>query len=230
MSQVVITNPVLNSPFAAPERHFAFTDEGISNTVLSGRRKSSYFVPIAQSRRKDAQATFGDWTQERIELNPQINSVRAHVDSWRSSGSRAELTAVSRRLLDHWADPARDRPLFFCQIEALETIIFINEVAGRLGHHWIENDLRKYAADANPGLYRLATKMATGSGKTVVMAMLIAYHTLNKAANPQDARFTDSFLIVTPGITIRDRLRVLLPNDADNYYARLDLVPGHPLR
>lgn len=68
--------------------------------------------------------------------------------------------------------------------------------------------------------------MATGSGKTVVMAMLIAWHTLNKLANPQDARFSDTFLIVTPGITIRDRLRVLLPNDPDNYYRQRDIVPA----
>ena len=80
--------------------------------------------------------------------------------------------------------------------------------------------------DTNPLLYRIAFKMATGSGKTVVMAMLIAWQALNKLANPQDARFSDAFLIVTPGITIRDRLRVLLPNDPDNYYRKLDVVPA----
>ena len=79
--------------------------------------------------------------------------------------------------------------------------------------------------DANPLLYRIAFKMATGSGKTLVMAMLIAWHALNKLANPQDARFSDTFLIVTPGITIRDRLRVLLPNDPQNYYRQHDIIP-----
>ena len=78
---------------------------------------------------------------------------------------------------------------------------------------------------SNPGLLRIAFKMATGCGKTVVMAMLIAWQTLNKLANPQDARFSDTFLIVTPGITIRDRLRVLLPNDPQNYYRQRDIVP-----
>ncbi len=72
-------------------------------------------------------------------------------------------------------------------------------------------------------------KMATGSGKTVVMAMLIAWHVLNKLANPQDPRFSDTFLIVTPGITIRDRLRVLLPNDPQNYYRQRDIVATEPL-
>ena len=75
-------------------------------------------------------------------------------------------------------------------------------------------------------MYRIALKMATGSGKTVVMAMLIAWQVLNKLANTQDARFSDTFLIVTPGITIRDRLRVLLPNDPHNYYRQLDVAPS----
>lgn len=79
---------------------------------------------------------------------------------------------------------------------------------------------------SNPGLPRVAFKMATGTGKTVVMAMLIASQTLNKLANPQDARFTDSFVLVAPGITIRDRLRVLLPHDPSNYYRERDLVPN----
>src|SRR5207248_1881077 len=122
-------------------------------------------------------------------------------------------------------DPERDRKLCFCQIEALETAIYLAEAAKKYGDAWIENELRAANADANPLLYRVACKMATGSGKTVVMAMLIAWQTLNKLANPQDGRFTDAFLIVTPGITIRDRLRVLLPNDADNYFRKLDIVP-----
>ena len=90
----------------------------------------------------------------------------------------------------------------------------------------MENRLREANDSSNPGLPRAAFKMATGSGKTVVMAMLIAWHTLNKRANPQDARFSDTFLIVTPGITIRDRLRVVLPNDPENYYRQRDLVPA----
>lgn len=67
--------------------------------------------------------------------------------------------------------------------------------------------------------------MATGSGKTVVMAMILARHTLNQLATPQDARFSDAFLIITPRITIRDRLRVLLPNDPNNYYRERDVLP-----
>ncbi len=135
------------------------------------------------------------------------------------------MTRTTARLLEYWTAPDRNRRLFFCQIEALETIIYATEVAKKYGDTWIENDLRKFNEDANPGLYRIATKMATGSGKTVVMAMLIAWHVLNKRANPQDKRFGDAFLICTPGITIRDRLRVLLPNDPQNYYRLMEIVP-----
>ncbi len=124
----------------------------------------------------------------------------------------------------YWRDDSRENKLFFCQIEALETLIYINEVAEKSGDTWIPNELRKANTEANPGLYRLAFKMATGSGKTVVMAMIIAYHTLNKIHYPQDTRFTDGFAIITPGITIRDRLNVLLPNDPKNYYLQRDIV------
>ncbi len=103
-------------------------------------------------------------------------------------------------------------------------------MASKYGDTWIENNLRQSNEDANPLLYRIAFKMATGSGKTVVMDMLIAWQTLNKLANPQDARYSDAFLIVTPGITIRDRLRVLLPNDPGNYYAERDVLPPEHCR
>ena len=128
-------------------------------------------------------------------------------------------------MIAYWTDPNREKKLFFCQNEALETAIYITEVARKYGDTYIENAIRSANDASNPGLPRTAFKMATGSGKTVVMAMLIAWHTLNKRANPQDARFSDTFLVVTPGITIRDRLRVILPNDPENYYRQRDIVP-----
>ncbi|MBY0261757.1 MAG: DEAD/DEAH box helicase family protein, partial [Phycisphaerales bacterium] len=224
--QVVIQNPVINSPFGEPCRHYRFNDDGITNEIVPRRRDSGHFVPIPQPRNRDGQQTFSDWNAERYEPNPVVNQIRAKVAKWRALPGRPEVSHVTRRLLDHWTDPGRDRPLFFCQVEALETLIYVNEVARKLGDQWIENDLRAAAAEANPGLLRMATKMATGSGKTVVMAMIIAWHTLNKAANPQDARFTDAFLVVTPGITVRDRLRVLQPSDPESYYSKLDIVPA----
>lgn len=227
MKQVVIENPILNSPFEEPKRHFRFSNEGITNEIVEARRESSYFIPIAPPKKqtKQQQALFEThWTQDRIEKNKLINDIRARVGVWRLGGYGG-LTKTSARLLEYWNRADRHPRLFFCQIEALETILYITEVAKKYGDAWIENDLRRANEATNPLLYRAALKMATGSGKTVVMAMLIAWHTLNKLANSQDARFSDAFLIVTPGITIRDRLRVLLPNDPHNYYTKLDIVP-----
>lgn len=226
METVVIENPILNGPYREPTRHFRFTDEGITNEVVDRRRMSAYFVPIAPPKGKGpSQLQFGtEWTQDRLQDNQLVNAIRARVNRWRHTGYPG-VTSPTAQLLAYWTDPARDKPLFFCQIEALETVIYITEVAQKTGDGWIAKALADANALANPGLPRLACKMATGSGKTVVMAMLIVWHTVNKRVNPQDARFSDAFLIVTPGITIRDRLRVLLPSDPDNYYRQRDLVP-----
>ncbi|MCL4488957.1 MAG: DEAD/DEAH box helicase family protein [Chloroflexi bacterium] len=227
MKQVVIENPILNSPYLEPTRHFKFSDEGITDEVVEGRRISSYFIPIPRPKKRNPKqlAFETEWTADRIQENAFINKVRGRVALWRQ-GRYTGVTSVTRRLLEYWQHPDREHRLFFCQIEALETAVYIAEVAGKFGDAWVENDLRRANEDANPLLYRIAFKMATGSGKTVVMAMLIAWHALNKLASPQDARFSDSFLIVTPGITIRDRLRVLLPNDPENYYRQHDVVPS----
>lgn len=229
--QVVIENPVINSPFAEPARHFRFADEGITNDIVAGRRISSYFIPIAQPKKKGTKQLQFDteWTRDRIEENKVVNQIRARVKLWREGGYSG-VTATTLQLLRYWTNPARERRLFFCQIEALETAIYITEAAKKFGDTWIENDLRSANDSSNPGLPRMALKMATGSGKTVVMAMLIAWQTLNKLANLQDARFTDTFLIVTPGITIRDRLRVLLPSDPQNYYRERDILSSQEMR
>jgi type III restriction enzyme len=141
---------------------------------------------------------------------------------------RPDTTPVTHALFEHWTAEDRFRPLFFCQVEALETLVFVTEVAKqtKYGEDWIDAYLREKAADAGTDLFRLAGKMATGSGKTVVMSMLIAWQVLNKRRYPRDSRFTDAFLVVAPGITIRDRLRVLLPSDPGNYYRELDVVPA----
>lgn len=230
MSQVVIENPVINSPFSEPIKHFKFSDEGITDEIIESRRVSSYFIPIAQTRKMgQTQLEFDtEWTKDRIEENKLVNDIRRRVEIWRQGGHLG-ITPVTARLMEYWTDPDREKKLFFCQIEALETAIYITECARRFGDAWIENALRQGNDTSNPGLPRIAFKMATGSGKTVVMAMLIAWHTLNKLANPQDARFSDAFLLVSPGITIRDRLRVLLPNDPQNYYRQRDVVSTEDL-
>ncbi|MDP2167309.1 MAG: DEAD/DEAH box helicase family protein [Thermodesulfovibrionales bacterium] len=224
MKDIIIENPILNSPFDEPKRHFKFSNEGITNEVVEERRLSSYFVPIAKSKKKGKQLVIAtEWIEDRIEENRFINDVRRAVEKWRKGGYGG-ITKTTARLIEYWTNPKREKKLFFCQIEALETVIYITEVAKKQGDTWIENKLREFNQDANPELFRIALKMATGSGKTVVMAMLIAWQALNKMANSQDARFSDTFLIVTPGITIRDRLRVLLPNDPQNYYWQRDIL------
>ena len=224
---LIIENPILNSPFHEPTRHFRFDDDGITDQIVNSRRTSIYFIPIAQPKKKGKQLAFDtEWTKDRIEENKFVNRIRPRIAVWREGGY-VGVTPTTARLLEYWNDPDREKKLFFCQIEALETVIYITEVAKKFGDAWIENDLREANLSSNPKLLRLAFKMATGSGKTVVMAMIIAWQMLNKLANAQDARFTDTFLLVTPGITIRDRLRVLLPNDPNNYYRQRDILPSH---
>ncbi len=224
MKQIVIENPVLNSPFAVPTRHWKFTDEGITNEKVERRRPSAYFVPIPPPKKKGKQLEMqSQWTQDRVQTNPDVDKIRIKVSQWRQGGY-VGITKTTSRLLEYWTNPNREKKLFFCQIEAVETAIYLAEVASKFNDGWIEGKLRECAEANNPDLYRIALKMATGSGKTVVMAMLIAWQALNKIANQQDARFTDSFLIVTPGITIRDRLRVLIPNSEGNYYDERDLL------
>jgi type III restriction enzyme len=225
MPQIVIENPVLNSPYEEPSRHFYFDEDGITDKVVASRRLSSYFIPIAKPKKKGKQLELDtEWTKDRIEENKFINDVRHIISKWRLSNYDG-VTSTTRQLLEYWRRPERDKRLYYCQIEAMETAIYLAEVADRQDGAWILRDLKLANQDTNPLLARIAFKMATGSGKTVVMAMLIAWQALNKLARPQDNRFSDSFLIVTPGITIRDRLRVLLPNDPDNYYRKLDVVP-----
>ena len=226
MREAVIENPVINSAFLEPGRHFKFDDDGITDEVAESRRPSAYFIPVAQPKKKGKQLELGtEWTDDRLRENDYINEVRAAVGAWRARGHPG-VTRTTRRLLEHWQRPGRERRLFFCQIEAAETAIYLTECVARSGKQYLTNKLRAANEAANPELDRMAFKMATGSGKTVVMAMLIAWHALNKIETPQDARFGDSFLIVTPGITIRDRLRVLLPNDGGNYYRAHDVVPA----
>ena len=163
-----------------------------------------------------------------------INAVRQEVDRWRldPDPNHWRVTPETARLLQHWRHHQFSgiRP-FFCQVEAVETAIWLTEVApqiGKAGERFLEH-LADANHDANPELMRLALKLATGAGKTTVMAMLIAWQTINAVRRPDSKRFTRGFLVVTPGITIRDRLRVLQPNDPDSYYASRELVPSDML-
>lgn len=229
MKQVVIENAVINSPFAEPQRHFHFDDDGITDQIAEGRRPSCYFIPIPQPKKKLSKQEELQFEQapslknSRKQENRFINELRSKVAHWRES-SYLGATETSKRLLAYWKNPSREKKLFFCQIEALETAIYITEAARKLGDTHTQNEWKRMNDEANSTLYRMAFKMATGSGKTVVMAMLIAWHVLNKAAG-EKGLYSDAFFIITPGITIRDRLRVLMPSDQDNYYRQRDILP-----
>jgi type III restriction enzyme len=168
-----------------------------------------------------------------LSYNPTqfIQGVREQVDQWRRlpNPESWRVTPETARLLHYWRthDFQSIRP-FFCQLEAVETAIWLTEVAPQLGKRgdafW--DHIRSANEQANPELLRVAFKLATGAGKTMVMAMIIAWQTINAVRHPTSSRFTRGFLIVTPGITIKDRLRVLQPNDPDSYYASRELVPN----
>ncbi|MBK5962952.1 hypothetical protein CCR95_02300 [Thiocystis minor] len=186
---VTIENPIINSPFEEPARHFHFNDDGITNTIVPGRRKSVYFVPIPKPKTKGKTLALDLGVETKTEENKLINDIRTRVAVWRAGGYLG-VTTMTRRLLDDWRRPDRERRLFFCQIEALETLIYLTEVAhskdANQGTHLLgrlEAANRTATPSARPYLSRLAAKMTTGSGKTVVMAMLIAWQTLNKQAN-----------------------------------------------
>ena len=216
-------NPIINSPFDRPLWHFELDDEGQpTGKKLPDRRESVQVVPVpAAKRRGPRQRELA--LEEKTTSNTLVNAIRKDVDQWRElPPSQWGVTPETQRLLLHWRDPHRERKQFFCQREAIETLIWLTEVAPKK----FSDDVKTANAEANPGLYRLACKMATGAGKTSVMAMIIAWQAVNKARRPNARNFSDAFLIVTPGITIRDRLRVLNPGDPSNTYEFFDLVPS----
>jgi len=241
MSNPFFDHPILNSPYDSPKRHWELDASGQpTQKIIENRRRAEFITPIPKPRkRKDsaeqAQIIFDEGkglSTEKQQYDPTsiINQLRQQVDQWRSLPNPNDwhVTPETARLLQHWRHHQFSgiRP-FFCQVEAVETAIWLIEVApqvGKSGNAFIEH-LANANKDANPELMRLALKLATGSGKTTVMAMLIAWQTINAVRRPQSQKFTRGFLVVTPGLTIKDRLRVLQPNDPDSYYASRELVP-----
>ena len=233
-------HPILNSPYDPPTRRWEL-DENHQPTqeILIGRRLASYVTPVPKPKKKvalqpmlvvDEGKGLSTAEQQYEEVATVVNEIRRHVDTWRTLPNERDwlVTPDTARLLKHWRhhEFSLFRP-FFCQVEAVATVIWPTEAApklGRTGQGFLEN-LAQANQQANPELLRMALKLATCAGKTTVMAMIIAWQTINAVRHPGSTRFTRGFLVVTPGITIKDRLRVLQPNDPDSYYQQRELIP-----
>ena len=241
MSDDFFNKPILNSPYEYPSAHWEMDDGLPTQQILKFRRKAEFITPIPRpKKRKGAQSKelfdeslgLGDGSQKYDPIS-FINELRHQVDAWRRLPSEREwlVTPDSARLLQHWRHYKFNgmRP-FFCQVEAAEVAIWLSEVAPKIkaGKKFLDY-LKNANEDANPGLQRLALKLATGAGKTTVMSMLIAWQTINAVRQPGSKKFTRGFLVVAPGLTIKDRLRVLQPNDPGSYYQNREIVPDDML-
>ena len=230
MSDKFFEQPVLNSPYECPLRRWEL-DEATrqpTDNILDGRRRCELITPVPKGKK---QRRHHEQKELELEKNKNdhlsiINDLRSAVASWRGLKDWG-VSPETSRLLQHWRQHKEGIRPFFCQIEAVETAIWLAEVAPKnanvkekfLGHLQGVND------EANPDLFRIALKLATGAGKTTVMAMIMAWQIVNAVRHPQSRSFTKGFLIITPGITIKDRLRVLMPNDPENYYQHRNIVP-----
>lgn len=239
MSNPFFDRPILNSPYEYPSRHWELDKEGQpTQQIIELRRKAEFITPIPKPKKRKGNSAQEEMVfdegkglssqEQQYDQTSIVNEVRGYVNTWRSLPSNQwGVTPETARLLQHWRHHAFSsvRP-FFCQVEAVETAIWLTEVAplSKSGKRLLEH-LEGANRDANPEVNRLALKLATGAGKTTVMAMLIAWQTLNAVRRPGSKHFTRGFLIVAPGLTIRDRLRVLQPHDPDNYYSHREIVP-----
>src|SRR6202522_311334 len=211
-SSASIDQLIITSPYDEPSEHWKYDRETRRFTREPGRRPAGYI------RASDASKSFDD-PGEFVEL-PLVNKIRPRVDAWRSADYPG-TSRITRRLLKHWRDPEQregSRRFFFCQLEAIETLMWLTEApeAERVGIK-IPGDGGEFT--------RQCSKMATGSGKTILMSMLIAWQVLNKVTYSQDKGFSKNILVIAPGLTVKNRLEVLIPGAAGNYYAEFQIIP-----
>ena len=204
---------IINSPYEEPQQYWEYIRDTREFILQEGRRPAGYVVATPQAQGFDDPGLF-------IEID-LVNKIRPRIKKWREQGYPG-VTGITKRLLQHWQDPEerKDRRFFFCQLEAIETLIWLTEApeADRTGI-----DIQSDGGDFS----RWCTKMATGSGKTIVMSMLIAWQVLNKVVNSKDTRFSKNILVVAPGLTVRNRLSVLkIPFDKENYFEEFNIVPS----
>jgi type III restriction enzyme len=207
-----INKLIINSPYVEPQQYWEYIRDTREFVLQAGRRPAGYVVASESSKSFDDPGTF-------IEID-LVNTIRPRISKWREAGYPG-VTGITKRLLQHWQDPEerKDRRFFFCQLEAIETLIWLTEAP--------EADKTGIDIPSDGGEFsRWCNKMATGSGKTIVMSQLIAWNVLNKIANGKDTRFSKNVLIVAPGLTVRNRLSVLNPTDPENYYEEFNIVPS----
>lgn len=214
---------VINSPYDMPLQHWKQDEHGKVMNVAQGRREAAYELYDTRNNTR------------RIEPLETVNQIRQRVDEWRDAGYPG-ITSITRQLLEHWqergewdADTSewqggpRQYPLYFCQLEAIECLIW-----------WLEAPEQYKQGIFLPGdggtWERICNKMATGSGKTTLMALIICWQTLNALHYPKDKRYSKAIFIIAPGLTVKSRLQVLMPGNPSNVYDEFVLCPNESLR
>jgi type III restriction enzyme len=218
MAQEIIDQLIVNSPFEEPKQHWSYSRQEQGFELIKKRRPAGYWRATGRVRQGH------DDPGEFIEI-PLVNKIRPRVKKWRADGY-PNTTGVTRKLLRHWYDPSKrsdNKRLFWCNLEAVETAIWLVEAspADKQGI-----DIPKDVGDWQ----RQCLKLATGSGKTLVMAMIISWQALNKLSHPKDDRFSKNIVVIAPGITVRDRLQVLLPDNDSNFYQEFEIVDSSLLQ
>ena len=206
----VIDQLIINNPYLEPKKHWLYNRETKEFKLESGRRKSGYWKQSEQRLDENDPGQF-------IEID-LVNRIRPRVKKWKSSGY-PNISPTTKKLIEFWNNSnerEQNQTPFFCQFEAIETAIWLVEAP--------VSDKQGINIPSDGAWVRECLKLATGTGKTVVMSMLIAWHVLNKIANPRDIRFSKNILIVAPGITVKDRLTVLKPSEEDNFYKEFKIV------
>ena len=200
---------IINSPYEKPKQHLKYLREIRRFELVEGRRSAGYVVASEHSGSFDDPGIFVE-----LEL---ANRVRERVENWKERGYPG-ITSITKDLLEHWKNADREQKFFFCQIEAIETLIWLLEAP--------ESEKQGIIIPSDGGDFqRICSKMATGTGKTIVMAMLIAWNILNKVTYPKDQRFSKNVLIVAPGLTVKSRLKVLKTDSGGNYFEAFDIIP-----
>lgn len=202
---------IINSPYEEPKEHWSYDRTTRTFHKVEGRRPAGYVVATPGSQSFDDPGIF-------VEI-PLVNEIRRRVKMWRENGYPG-ITGITKRLLEHWynLEERQYRRFFFCQLEAIETLIWLIEAP--------ESEKVGIEIPSDGGEFqRICSKMATGSGKTIVMAMLIAWQVLNKVTYPKDTRFSKDILVIVPGLTVKNRLQVLKPDSPGNYYDEFNVIP-----